>query len=519
MYASFFGLRELPFNNTPDPRFFYPTPDHEEALASLVYAVSERKGFVLLTGEVGAGKTLVSRMMLRHFGTQIAFAAIHHAIHSADELMEAVCGELELEVEPKATRTQLVRQLHDLLLSRFARNIPVVLVLDEAQGLPVEAFEQVRMIGNLEEENAKLLQVVIVGQPELKRRFGSQAMLQLRQRLFRSFHLPAMSRADTEGYIRHRLIVAGAGEREIFDAGALNAVYRMSRGLPRIINSICDNAMLTAYSADRHVIDAALIESMEAPRSRIDESAVQPGEPNRSVALSPSQSDRTIEAPDSLPVRRQIPARSSPTSPRSTNVCRPATPQHTDAVLSAVRRAVDNRARHVGLKVEEAVRRLAVLETRFDRPSTKLIATQDGAAGSRQGVDSLATVSDRTPGGRVEPLVTRLRNIVDEARGVLAGLAMVEGGADGALCAADARPIRRSNGIAHPRTAVGLLGGRRNPDHWREALESTRQSLADLRTLAGRQKTPIGSTSRRQTGLARSSPASAPANNLTCDRV
>ena len=151
MYAEFFGLRELPFNNTPDPRFFYSTPDHEEALASLIYAVKERKGFVLLTGEVGAGKTLVSRMMLRHFGAAIAFANINHAVQTAGDLMESLCSEFELPYEPGAGNAQLVRTLHDFLLAQFAQNTPVVLLLDEAQNLPIETFEQLRMIGNLVE--------------------------------------------------------------------------------------------------------------------------------------------------------------------------------------------------------------------------------------------------------------------------------------------------------------------------------------------------------------------------------
>ncbi|MGD2109026.1 MAG: AAA family ATPase, partial [Phycisphaerae bacterium] len=169
VYSDFFGFRELPFNNTPDPRFFFSTPDHEEALASLIYAVKERKGFVLLTGDVGTGKTLVTRLMLRRFGTQIAFATLNHAVPDARELMESICTEFEIPVEPDATATQLVRSLHDFLLMQFAQNMPVVLVLDEAQNLSIEGFEQLRMIGNLEADDAKLLQIVIVGQTELQR--------------------------------------------------------------------------------------------------------------------------------------------------------------------------------------------------------------------------------------------------------------------------------------------------------------------------------------------------------------
>ena len=262
MYAEFFGLRELPFNNTPDPRFFYSTPDHEEALASLIYAVQERKGFVLLTGEVGAGKTLLSRMMLRHFGARITSANIHHAVPQVSDLMESLCTEFELPVDPQASRPALVHALHDFLLAQFAKDTPVALVLDEAHTMPVEAFEQLRMIGNLEADDAKLLQIVILGQPELQRRFASPEFRQLRQRIFRTFHLPALDRRASGEYIRHRLAIASAPTLEIFDHSAIDRIFEHSQGLPRLINTICDNAMLSAYSADRHRIDGEFIESV-----------------------------------------------------------------------------------------------------------------------------------------------------------------------------------------------------------------------------------------------------------------
>jgi general secretion pathway protein A len=270
MYAAFFGLRELPFNNTPDPRFFFSTPDHEEALASLIYAVQERKGFVLLTGEVGTGKTLVSRMMLKHFGGQIVFAHIHHSVDTADDLLESIAVEFELPAPRGNSRTQRVRSLHDFLLRQFAQNIPIVLVLDEAQNLSAEAFEQLRMIGNLEADDAKLLQVVIVGQPELKTLFASAGLRQLRQRIFRSFHLPALDRPACEAYIRHRLAVAGGGGSDIFKASAFDVIHDHSQGLPRIMNTICDNAMLSAYGADRPTIDGPFVKSVIAQMVSID---------------------------------------------------------------------------------------------------------------------------------------------------------------------------------------------------------------------------------------------------------
>jgi type II secretory pathway predicted ATPase ExeA/uncharacterized protein YukE len=270
MYADFFGLRELPFNNTPDPRFFYSTPDHEEALASLIYAVEERKGFVLLTGEVGAGKTLVSRMMLRRFGSRIAFANITHAVQDATDLLESVCAEFELNIPQKASNAQLVRILQDYLLGQFAQNIPVVLILDEAQNLSGDVFEQLRMIGNLEADDAKLLQVVVVGQPELQRMFASRELRQLRQRIFRTFHLPALSREATAAYIRHRLSIAAASDIEVFDESAVDNIFKVSQGLPRVINTVCDNAMLSAYSADRRRIDGPFIDSVAEQMMMLD---------------------------------------------------------------------------------------------------------------------------------------------------------------------------------------------------------------------------------------------------------
>lgn len=262
MYADFFGLRELPFNNTPDPRFFYSTPDHEEALASLIYAVKQRKGFVLVTGEVGAGKTLISRLMLRQFGSSIAFANINHAVRTAGDLLESLCTEFELPIAAGASHTQMVRALHDFLLTKFAENVPVVLVLDEAQNLPIQAFEQLRMIGNLEADDAKLLQIAILGQPELQQMFQSHELRQLKQRLFSSYHLPALDRRATEGYIRYRLSVAGARHTNLFRTAAVDKIFDASKGLPRLINTYCDNAMLTAYSAGQRVIDEGVVDSV-----------------------------------------------------------------------------------------------------------------------------------------------------------------------------------------------------------------------------------------------------------------
>jgi len=301
MYADFFDFRELPFNNTPDPRFFFSTPDHDEALASLIYATTQRKGFVLLTGEIGAGKTLLTRMMIRHFANAVAFANINHSVQNPNDLMGTICTEFELPFDRSDSETHLIRILHDYLLAKFAQNIPVVLVLDEAQNISIDAFERLRMIGNLESDDAKLLQIAIVGQPELQAIFAKPGLRQLRQRIFRAFHLPALDRETTKGYILHRLGVVSDSAQNIFSADAIETIFHASQGLPRVVNTICDNALLSAYAADRKRIDSRFVNSvlsqiMLAPDSKdLNSTAAHSHAPvESSTTVSPEQHPRTL---------------------------------------------------------------------------------------------------------------------------------------------------------------------------------------------------------------------------------
>jgi type II secretory pathway predicted ATPase ExeA/chromosome segregation ATPase len=262
MYCSHFGLHRPPFNNTPDPSFYYSTPDHEEALATLQYATLHRKGFVLVTGEVGAGKTLIGRMFVRQMDHQASTAVITHTHLNARQLLAAICNEFELEVPPDATNLQLADILQEYLLDQFARDRFVVVLLDEGQNLPDESFEALRMLGNLEADDAKLLQVCILGQPELRDRFRQESMRQLDQRLFRRFHLSGLTHQQTNEYVVRRLHVAGCARCDLFTPGAIERVYQGSLGIPRVINQICDNALLAAYAKGRESVTPDIVDQV-----------------------------------------------------------------------------------------------------------------------------------------------------------------------------------------------------------------------------------------------------------------
>ncbi|NLE57628.1 MAG: AAA family ATPase [Planctomycetes bacterium] len=262
MYCSHFGLHRPPFNNTPDPTFYFSTPEHEEALATLHYATEERKGFVLITGEVGAGKTLTGRMFLRQIEQQAETAVITNTHLSGRQLLAAICSEFGLNPPPQAGNLELSQLLQEFLLEQFARNRYVVVLIDEAQNLPDEAFEEIRMLGNLEADDAKLLQVCILGQPELRGRFSQAQMRQLDQRLFRRFHLKALSSDQTRQYIQHRLRIAGYAGTGLFTDEAIDAIYLASKGVPRLINQISDAALLACYADRREIVDIRTIDEV-----------------------------------------------------------------------------------------------------------------------------------------------------------------------------------------------------------------------------------------------------------------
>jgi general secretion pathway protein A len=247
MYQSFYGFSEMPFNITPDPRFLYLSPTHQEALQHLKYGVQQRKGFITLIGEVGCGKTTLCRRFLNEIDTtRFDTALILNPRVTETQMLKAILTELG---EKKLARSQvdLVAQMNRVLLERIEKGRDIVLIIDEAQNLAPNVLEQVRLLSNLETDKQKLLQIVLMGQPELKELLAHEKLRQLRQRVLVHYDLRPLSQEDTAHYIQHRLTLAGSQGRPNFTRWALNSIHRASGGIPRLVNSLCDKALLSAY--------------------------------------------------------------------------------------------------------------------------------------------------------------------------------------------------------------------------------------------------------------------------------
>jgi len=260
MYLQFFGLAEKPFAITPDPRYLYLSGRHADALAHLVYGINEAGGFIQLTGEVGTGKTTTIRSLLARAPKSAEIALILNPRLSATEFLRALCEELGLGADDNAgaDNKSLVDLLNRYLLRAHAQGRRVVLVVDEAQNLAPDVLEQVRLLTNLETETQKLLQIILIGQPELRKLLAREDLRQIAQRITARFHLDPLSREETYAYVRHRLRVAGA-TTDVFTGGSLREIYRISGGIPRVINILSDRAMLGAYTQELHQVPASLV--------------------------------------------------------------------------------------------------------------------------------------------------------------------------------------------------------------------------------------------------------------------
>jgi general secretion pathway protein A len=265
MYTSFFGLNEKPFAITPDPRYLFLSARHAEALAHLIYGIKESGGFIQLTGEVGTGKTTVVRSLLGQIPKEADVALILNPRVTPAEFLLTICEELQIAVpdRERGSVKSLVDLLNQYLLRAHGDGRRVVLIVDEAQNLSTDVLEQVRLLTNLETATQKLLQIILIGQPELRELLARDDLRQLAQRITGRYHLAPLSRAETAGYVRHRLRIAGA-RTEIFSNGALREVHRLSSGIPRIINVICDRALLGAFTRDQHWISGAVVRAAAA---------------------------------------------------------------------------------------------------------------------------------------------------------------------------------------------------------------------------------------------------------------
>ena len=258
MYEAYYGFTEKPFNLTPDPKYLYQSRRHTEAAAHLEYGRRERGGFIVITGEVGTGKTTLARYFLGRLPEGTATAVVLYPALTAAELLQTILDDLHAPREGTSLK-ELVDALHRFLLKARAEGQDVVLLIDEAQDLAPEVLEQIRLISNLETDTDKLIQIVLIGQSELAEMLGRRELRQLAQRVTARYHLAPLSRRETDDYVRHRLAVAGGAGKVTLTPRALAAVHGLSSGIPRLINLICDRALLAGYVRGTRVIEAAMV--------------------------------------------------------------------------------------------------------------------------------------------------------------------------------------------------------------------------------------------------------------------
>ena len=261
MYAEFYGLKELPFALTPDPRFIYFTPSHTEVMANLHYGIESGKGLVVVTGEVGTGKTTILRWMMQRLDRTVLVAYIFNPRFSVTEFYQHVAS--LFDIQKWETKPELLVELGKALESRHSRGLRTVLIIDEAQGLSPAVLEEIRLLSNYESDTEKQLQIVLTGQPELREVLNDPDLRQLKQRVaLRCVIKPLPTVEETDRYITSRLLAAGAERTDIFSSSAIDYIYRCTEGIPRNINNLCDNALLTGYAAGDLTISRAIIEEV-----------------------------------------------------------------------------------------------------------------------------------------------------------------------------------------------------------------------------------------------------------------
>jgi len=246
MYEKHFSFKYKPFELVPNPDFLFLSNTHKKAITYLDYGIKEKMGFILLTGEVGSGKTTIIRNLIKNLDDSIILSKINNTKVSSEQLISMINEDFGLDIEGKS-KTRLLSELNEFLIEQYSKKLQPVLLIDEAQNLTPDLLEEIRLLSNLETDRAKLLQIILVGQPELKRTLGLPELRQLRQRININYHISPLTIEETAQYIKHRLTVAGNPEVIKFDGDMLEIIYQFSRGIPRLINILCDFALLTAY--------------------------------------------------------------------------------------------------------------------------------------------------------------------------------------------------------------------------------------------------------------------------------
>jgi general secretion pathway protein A len=269
VYLQYYQLREPPFNITPDPRFLFFSSKHQEAFNHLLFGIHQRKGFIELTGEVGAGKTTICRKLLEELGPRYKTALILNPCLSSHQLLKTIVLEFGLKARG-IDRVAYLEALNVFVLEQVNQGNDVVLIIDEAQDLSDELLEQVRLLSNLETDHQKLMQIVLMGQTELRDKLARPALRQLRQRITVRYHLRPLDLAETTDYINHRLSLAGANGTPLFDEGAVKLIYKYAGGIPRLINAVCDKTLLAGFVMQtdlmtRKLVDLAIEELQGVP--------------------------------------------------------------------------------------------------------------------------------------------------------------------------------------------------------------------------------------------------------------
>lgn len=259
MYLDFYGLNEKPFSLTPDTRFLYLSKNHQDASNNLLYGIREKEGFVVLTGDIGTGKTTIVRALLERLSKDTSTALILNPTLEGEELLKCILEEFGIG-NTGDTKKELIDRLNKFLLGELMQARGAVLIIDEAQHLSEQALEEIRLLSNLETEKAKLLQIILVGQIELHEKLKSSFLRPLNQRISICYYLLSLSRIDTEKYIYHRLLVAGSNGHITFSAGALKEIFKYSQGIPRLINLVCDRTLLAGYARQSNRLDKKMVE-------------------------------------------------------------------------------------------------------------------------------------------------------------------------------------------------------------------------------------------------------------------